>query len=917
MQLASGVVSAPYPPISFRSYERFLERFGPFFHVACARAALCCFDDDTNCLHPWFHGTIPRSKGDDLIKNAELGSFLVRFSEAKPKCMTLVYRGRAGGKNIMIFNLGTCFGLTDKPSPSPHSRNASSPKSASSSSETFETISDFIQRHSKLKYPVTSKLQMICLDEMETEKVNKVVPKNIEQRDGEGDGDDDDDNDNPDHHGSTKHRNDDDDDNDDDDGALRSDASQNYLNIAPHFRSPATPATNPGSDRDSDLLSFHRPQHPPSVHHYSPTYDEPTNHYVPMPLPDPNLERPQTAKSPSHHFGADVDDVLAQRMSMLSTPSEGQEEIYGRFGAAGGVPSHSSHPPQQHEPVSESPYTSFGSATSAGTTAAVATPTKSSANHESRTISPQSASNKSNLTGNPDKTSPYSSFPLPANEPSEPSPKSASPLLPTQEHLSAEFKSFLESAKTALAEADFDACTLLLQALGRLVSTESFANLPSHEDMMSQYTSLLRELESNQRRRDILVPEVLDEIKRLATAECIPQALALILPHTPLTPYASSPSSSSSSSPQLTAQAYRLRGDLNMLLHVHNNPLPTNEDPSFTTPYMNEAEICYVKSHSLSEACSMKAQELEGRLAREYGVNEFKAFRPLSLLSRVGGDNSNPSFNYWNLSAANLVRLCDISKRKKDWASYFKRTSALLSKTLDHRRREEILAKVKLSVENEGDEELSENWARFSGEGVADAKLTKALNTFAAYIKGKQPEDLQRSIPLFSKAIVSTRLSGDLTTEARATANLATAYHHQGNIERSIRYYLESLASFRMLSNAKDAKDRVNESEKKILNALALLLTTESKDYASGRIFCLVQLKFAVSKQNLEILKGRLKECDKMIERGKGQLVEGVEDFGGEGAEEGGEEEEEEEEEEIENGKGDEHDDDLPPGPPC
>ena len=120
-----------------------------------------------------------------------------------------------------------------------------------------------------------------------------------------------------------------------------------------------------------------------------------------------------------------------------------------------------------------------------------------------------------------------------------------------------------------------------------------------------------------------------------------------------------------------------------------------------------------------------------------------------------------------------------------------------------------------------------------------------------------------------------------------------------------------------MLSNAKDTKDRVNESEKKILNALALLLTTESKDYASGRIFCLVQLKFAVSKQNLEILKGRLKECDKMIERGEGQLVEGVEDFGGEGAEEGGEEEEEEEEEEIENGKGDEHDDDLPPGPPC
>jgi len=225
MQLASGVVPVPYPPISFRSYERYVDRFGPSFHVACARAALCCFDDDTNCLHPWFHGTIPRSKGDDLIKNAELGSFLVRFSEAKPKCMTLVYRGRAGGKNIIIFNLGTCFGLTDRPSPL--SRNASSPKSPSSSSETFETISDFLERHSKLKFPISSRLHMICLDEMETEEVNEVIPKTISPQKGPSPGFDD---------------------NDDSPDVANSETLQGYLNIPVPARSGSAhpPPTSKG-----------------------------------------------------------------------------------------------------------------------------------------------------------------------------------------------------------------------------------------------------------------------------------------------------------------------------------------------------------------------------------------------------------------------------------------------------------------------------------------------------------------------------------------------------------------------------------------------------------------------------------------------------------------------------------------------
>lgn len=107
MEAASGVTPHPYPPISFRSYERYIARFGPSFHVACARAALTCFSDD-NVVAPWFHGSMSRSEGDKLIYNSERGSFLVRFSETNPACMTLAYKGSGKRcKNIMIFNLGT------------------------------------------------------------------------------------------------------------------------------------------------------------------------------------------------------------------------------------------------------------------------------------------------------------------------------------------------------------------------------------------------------------------------------------------------------------------------------------------------------------------------------------------------------------------------------------------------------------------------------------------------------------------------------------------------------------------------------------------------------------------------------------------------------------------------------------------
>ena len=58
----------------------------------------------------------------------------------------------------MIFNIGTCFGLTD----AAKSRSGT-PKSEGDSVETFQTIKEFLQRHDKLKIPVSSALHKVRL----------------------------------------------------------------------------------------------------------------------------------------------------------------------------------------------------------------------------------------------------------------------------------------------------------------------------------------------------------------------------------------------------------------------------------------------------------------------------------------------------------------------------------------------------------------------------------------------------------------------------------------------------------------------------------------------------------------------------------------------------------------------------------
>jgi hypothetical protein len=89
-----------------------------------------------------------------------------------------------------------------------------------------------------------------------------------------------------------------------------------------------------------------------------------------------------------------------------------------------------------------------------------------------------------------------------------------------------------------------------------------------------------------------------------------------------------------------------------------------------------------------------------------------------------------------------------------------------------------------------------------------------------------------------------------------------------------------------------------------------------------------VQLKYAVSKQNLDVLKRRLKECDNMIEReGTGSNPE-LSMRGGEGDEVGGDDDAavsltpKSQDQEIDNNDNDKEDDEnddddnMPPGPP-
>ena len=110
-----------------------------------------------------------------------------------------------------------------------------------------------------------------------------------------------------------------------------------------------------------------------------------------------------------------------------------------------------------------------------------------------------------------------------------------------------------------------------------------------------------------------------------------------------------------------------------MLLFANLSSASPNPDDPVDSPHLDEAERSYIRSLSLAEKCMRKSKELEENIAKVYGITDLNSFRPVSLLARVGGSDSTPAFSYWNLVVTNHVRLCEISRRRRNWPKFFKR----------------------------------------------------------------------------------------------------------------------------------------------------------------------------------------------------------------------------------------------------
>ena len=253
--------------------------------------------------------------------------------------------------------------------------------------------------------------------------------------------------------------------------------------------------------------------------------EEQQNHYIEMPavtlaLPphitthspvinNLALERPTTAKSPSSSWGPDVNDTVALQMSMQSSPPEpgAVENPYGSF---------ESH--QQHAyPFGQERELSLHSSPSPMQPRQQNTSTESPYGCFSNTEPPPPLNDISMPS-----SSPYAKFT--SSPPSQAAPSSSGS--------NTEFKSYLQSARSALDENDFDVCDLLLRSLERISHSEIIMRLPDYEQNMSQLQSIQRELKTRRAEKEELSPDILDRAKHLATRSEIFSALELIIPHT-------------------------------------------------------------------------------------------------------------------------------------------------------------------------------------------------------------------------------------------------------------------------------------------------------------------------------------------------------------------------------------------------
>jgi tetratricopeptide (TPR) repeat protein len=1024
MEAASGVRAVSYPPISFRSYERYLGRFGSDFITAVKRAGVTFFDPNpalppstssspqqpnnkqlTPTLHPWFHGAISRSKSESLLKNKLPGSFLIRFSEAKPRSLTLAYVGSTGIRNIMIFNRSTHFSLSER-----------------GDGEDFATITEFLNRHGKLRNPVESNLWEMCGDEIETERI-KALHENVKGtgsgRRHKGNYDTSSDNDTNDGSDNTGVGGDDDDDDVDrtdddyDDGNLNGggvhnddddddDDSQGYMNLD-NVDVSSTVGQPLQRENGLSVNTYISPQsniggnYPHNSLHNSggnrakpsPEQATPTNHFVTTP-------RPNSAKSPSIHWGHDINDIPAQKRSMQSTPVLSQDP-YGSFErdaeAVGGGGNGGNKGKMQHggghrrvnsggfglglkreSSTNENPYGSFQPRSEQPVTTQTSLHAANMGHGISRidetygsfgsfsAAAADGSGSGGDDAGNGGDGDFHEPYQPPLQRQQTPPPRHSS-----EQNDFPEVSNFIASAKTALDNSDFDVADLFLRSLHTLTQTPSFVTSPKAREYVAKINDLTTAVEKKRTSENSreLEPDVLDRAKHLAINNDLQGALELIAPFTPLDRNAGA------GTEQLTAQAYRLRGDIEMTMHVKAQQLSKQQGDGAAahrqdSDLVSEAEQAYLMGLSIAEKCLTKSREMEEVLANLYQISSvsIQSLRPLSLLESIGGVNSTSTLSYTSLVVALEGNLCKISKRKADYSRLLKRTGGMLAYTFSYSSRAEILAKLR--NQNGETQEFLVACDKYCGPLVAAEALQKGLNAFAQFHGSQRGGEssvlsggdlVTTAAKFFNKCILGARLTNDPLLEARGCGNLATCYHHMGDSARSIEYYLQSLFAFRIAAEmaqlqlqasqnggnqqVQQAATGIQASEKKILNAFTLRLM-EVGDFEKARAFCLVQLKVAVDKANLEVLKQRLGEIEKRIAgagvglvtttggevkklfpipdgkppvKNKGKLVPAwqqkvkEEDVAAKVVEENGQEEEEDEED-------DEDDDDMPTGPP-
>ena len=466
-------------------------------------------------------------------------------------------------------------------------------------SETFETIADFLDRHSKLQFPISSKLHILCLDELETEKLSSLVPKTIdrelqgeEELEGQGgerdigshDGDCDD-------AESTGYMN-------LEVGGRKSGGilSGNLSKFNEHGEAQEHgggesqgqhQSKNCSGDgfvtKDNSEMNFESRTN--SRGHYS-RNQPPADIQVSV----ATMERPKTQKSPSMAFGHDVNDILAQKLSMLSSPDQVSRDLYGDFGDSevreaygsvnsGKLTNHFFNKQQRGHHLNEHDL--------------------ATARHASAEIN-SSASGA--MQGN--HVSSNSGKKLHSEKGAASLGSGTSSGTGNNVILVDQFESFLQSAQSALREFDLDACEILLQALGRLISTPHFKSLPEHNAMKAKFDAITSDLVNRRSGKARLSPELMSTIKQLAANGKLREALGCMCSCTSVNSLEDM-SDSSATMPQLTSQAYRFRGDLNMMICKEE---AGNATLASSSTRLDEAERCYSKSMMLAELCSKQAR---------------------------------------------------------------------------------------------------------------------------------------------------------------------------------------------------------------------------------------------------------------------------------------------------------------------